>query len=357
MESRVTRRSVLWTTGAAAASIGLGGALRPTVARAEDSFTYSIVGGSFGRGEIKAFITDPQFEEKNHVHITYEYAQDNIRAAKTIASCHNPIFSVVDAQPLQADLLADGGCIRGYDLDIVTNYKDLVELATEPPRNGIENFFGSMDIMALALTYNSKAIPEPHSFQDLLSPKLKGRVAIPAFDWMGPQFLYGVNWALGGTSGNLDEGFKFIAELVKKNNAIVLDNSDSADQAFTREEIVAMPFWNGRTNILSKNGLPVKLSYPKGWVPTGSGIVITRGTKFPRLANLLVNNFLAPENQIKITSGFGYPPSNRKAKLPSEMADWKVPESTFKDAARLNYGIVTANMAKNLERWNKEVLG
>ena len=357
MKGHLTRRSLLSAGSVAAASVGLWSAARPVVAEAEESFTYSIVGGSFGEGEIKAFVTGPKFEEKNHIQISYDYAQDNIRAAKTIASCHNPIFTVVDAQPLQADLLADGGCIQGYDLDIVTNYNDIIEAATEPPRNGIKDFFASFDIMALALTYNVKEMQEPSSYQALLSPKLKGRVAIPAFDWVGPQFLYGVNWALGGTTDNLDRGFQFIAELVKKNNALVLDNADSADQAFTRGEIVAMPFWNGRTNILAKGGIPVKLAYPRGWVPTGSGIVITRGTKFPRLANLLVNNFLAPENQIKITAAFGYPPSNKYAKLPPDMADWGIPPAAFKDLARLDYKVVTANMARNLERWNSEVLG
>ena len=35
----------------------------------------------------------------------------------------------------------------------------------------------------------------------------------------------------------------------------------------------------------------------------------------------------------------------------------RVPQSAFERAARLDYGIMTANAAKNLERWNKEVLG
>ena len=35
----------------------------------------------------------------------------------------------------------------------------------------------------------------------------------------------------------------------------------------------------------------------------------------------------------------------------------RVPESAFEQAARLDYGIMTANAAKNLDRWNKEVLG
>ena len=35
----------------------------------------------------------------------------------------------------------------------------------------------------------------------------------------------------------------------------------------------------------------------------------------------------------------------------------RVPQAAFERAAHLDYGIMTANSAKNLDRWNKEVLG
>ena len=59
----------------------------------------------------------------------------------------------------------------------------------------------------------------------------------------------------------------------------------------------------------------------------------------------------------KLGTTFGYPPSNGTAKLPPEFEHMRVPQSAFERAARLDYGIMTANSAKNLERWNKEVLG
>ena len=56
---------------------------------------------------------------------------------------------------------------------------------------------------------------------------------------------------------------QFISDLVKKNNAILLSSADAGMQAFTRGEIVAMPFWNGRTNLLVRNNVPVKMVYPR----------------------------------------------------------------------------------------------
>src|SRR6202158_6570098 len=93
---------------AGAASIALAEMGAP--AQAEDGFAISIVGGTWGQGQIKTYITDMDFEKKNNVTISYDYAQDNIRAAKAIASCGNPVFSTVAGLHSQALLLVVCGC-------------------------------------------------------------------------------------------------------------------------------------------------------------------------------------------------------------------------------------------------------
>ena len=357
MGHTLSRRDFLVAARTGAIGLGLAELGLSSPAKAEDNFTISIVGGTWGQGQIKTYITGTDFEKKNNVTISYDYAQDNIRAAKAIASCGNPVFTTVEALNSQAVLLAEGGCAADYDLDIVTNYKDILSLSKEPPRKGLNNYFAGSYLMAIGLTYNTKEADEPSSFEDLLSPKFKGRIAIPSFDWFGPQFLYAVNGALGGTNENVDRGMQFIADLVKKNNAILLSSSDAGMQAFTRGEIIAMPYWNGRTNLLVRNGVPVKMIYPKGWIATGNGHVILKNTKFYKEANRLINNLLDPELQVALGTTFGYPPSNATAKLPPEFEHIRVPQSAFDRAARLDYGIMTVNSAKNLDRWNKDVLG
>jgi putative spermidine/putrescine transport system substrate-binding protein len=357
MRHTLSRRDFLLAARTAAVSTGLAELGWPFPALAEDNFTISIVGGSWGQGQIKTYINGTEFEKKNNVTVSYDYAQDNIRAAKAMASCGNPVFTTVEALNSQAVLLAEGGCVADYDLDIVTNYKNVLSLSKEPPRKGLNNYFAGSYLMAIGLTYNTKEAAEPASFEDLLSPKLKGRIAIPSFDWFGPQFLYAVNGALGGTNDNVDRGMQFISDLVKKNNAILLSSADAGMQAFTRGEIIAMPFWNGRTNLMVRNSVPVKMIYPKGWIATGNGHVILKNTQFYKEANRLINNLLDPELQVKLGTTFGYPPSNGIAKLPAEFEDIRVPESAYERAARLDYGVMTANSAKNLDRWSREVLG
>ena len=70
-------------------------------------------------------------------------------------------------------LLAEGGCVADYDLDIVTNYKDVRGLSKEAPRKGLNNYFAGSYLMAIGLTYNTKEASEPTSFEDLLVPDLK----------------------------------------------------------------------------------------------------------------------------------------------------------------------------------------
>jgi putative spermidine/putrescine transport system substrate-binding protein len=357
MRQMLSRRDLLVAARTGAIGIGCAELGLSSAVKAEENFTISLVGGTWGQGQIKTYITGTDFEKKNNVTISYDYAQDNIRAAKAIASCGNPVFTTVEALNSQAVLLAEGGCAADYDLDIVTNYKDVLSLSKEPPRKGLNNYFAAGYLMAIGLTYTPKEAAEPTSFEDLLRPQFKGRIALPSFDWFGPQFLYAVNGALGGTNDDVGRGMQFIADLVKKNNAILLSSSDAGMQAFTRGEIIAMPYWNGRTNLLVRNGVPVKMIYPNGWIATGNGHVILKNTKFYKEANRLINNLLDPELQMKLGTMFGYPPSNAKAKLPPQFEDIRVPQSAFERSARLDYGIMTANSARNLDRWNKEVLG
>src|SRR5215475_699985 len=95
----LSRRDFLVAARSGAIGIGLAELGLSVPAKAEDNFTISIVGGTWGQGQIKTYITGTDFEKKNNVTISYDYAQDNIRAAKAIASCGNPVFTTVAALP------------------------------------------------------------------------------------------------------------------------------------------------------------------------------------------------------------------------------------------------------------------
>ena len=236
MQTRITRRHFQAVLGWGAASIALSefGMARPGMA--EENFTLASTGATWGEGLRTSFVDAPKFEEKAGVQVTQEFAIDSVFTAKAMATCGNPPFSSLAVLQAEANFLALGGCLQDYDLDICTNYKDIIDSAKEPPRGPLKNWFSPFVLIVMGLVYNTKEASKPASYQDLLNLKYKGRVGIPAYGWVGNSWLQVLNKTLGGDEDNVDPGIKFLAELVKKNDAVVIENTDAALKAFTREK-------------------------------------------------------------------------------------------------------------------------
>jgi putative spermidine/putrescine transport system substrate-binding protein len=357
MTTGINRRQFNAALGWGAAAIGMAELGLPRTARAEENFTLASTGASWGEGLKAAFIEAPKFEEKYGVKVTQEFAIDSVFTAKAMASCGNPPFSSLAVLQAEANFLALGGCLQGYDLGICTNYKDIVDSAKEPPRGQLKDWFAPFALIIMGLVYNTKEASKPTSYQDLLNPKYKGRVGIPAYGWVGNSWLQVLNKTLGGNEDNVDPGIKFLAELVKKNDAVVLENTDATLKAFTREEVVIMPFWNGRTFVLQNQGVPVDIEYIPGTMLVGNGFPILRGGKFIEKMNQFANTTMNGEYQMIMTKRFFYPPSNRNAKLPSDLAKYAFPSDKEKNVVAIDYEKMNAHKSRYLDRWNKEVLG
>jgi putative spermidine/putrescine transport system substrate-binding protein len=357
MTTGITRRQFHTALGWGAASVALAELGLSGSARAEENFTLASTGASWGEGLKASFIDAPKFEEAGGGKVTQEFAIDSVFTAKAMASCGTPPFSSLAVLQAEANFLALGGCLEDYNLDIVTNYKDIVDSAKEPPRGALKNWFAPFVLIVMGLVYNTKEATKPASYQDLLNPKYKGKVGIPAYGWVGNSWLQVLNKTLGGTVDNVDPGIAFLSELVKKNEAVILENTDAAMKAFTREEIVVMPFWNGRTFVLQSQGVPVDIEYIPGTMLVGNGFPILRGGKFIERTNRFVNITMDGQYQMMMTKRFFYPPSNRNAKLGSDMAKYAFPADKEKNVVAIDYEKMNAHKSQYLDRWNKEVLG
>ena len=137
----------------------------------------------------------------------------------------------------------------------------------------------------------------------------------------------------------------------------IVFHTDAALKAFTREEIVIMPFWNGRTFVLQSQGVPVDIEYIPGTMLVGNGFPILRGGKFIELTNRFINLTMDGQYQMEMTKRFYYPPSNRNAKLGPEMAKYAFPADKEKNVVAIDYEKMNAHKSQYLDRWNKEVLG
>jgi putative spermidine/putrescine transport system substrate-binding protein len=355
MTREMNRRQFQSTLGWGAASIAFAelGLSRPV--RAEENFTLASTGATWGEG-LKASFIDA-FETKTGTKVTQEFAIDSVFTAKAMASCGNPPFSSVAVLQAEANFLALGGCLQDYDPSIVTNYKDIIDSAKEPPRAQLKDWFAPFVLIVMGLVYNTKEAQKPTSYQDLLNPKYKGRVGIPTYGWVGNSWLQVLNKTLGGNEDNVDPGIAFLAQLVKKNDAVIIENTDAALKAFSREEIVVMPFWNGRTAVLQNQGVPVAIEYIPGSMLVGNGFPILKGGKFIEKMNQYVNVTLDGQYQMMMTKRFFYPPSNRNAKLPPDLEKYAFPADREKNVVAIDYEKMNAHKSKYLDRWNKEVLG
>lgn len=356
MRRNHTRREVLRAAGYGATAVALTqwGGLRP--ARAEDKFTIASAGGTYNEAIRAAYVVG-KFQEKYGDSIAYAQQIESVAISKVITQCGNPPFSVSAHAESDAILLADGGCIQGYDPDIVTNYKDIVPTSKSPPGHGMQAYWASHQIIVFTLVWNTKDATKPASFKDIWSAKYKGRVGVPAYGWYGMWWLHAVNKVLGGNEDNITPGIQAVAELVKKNNAIIIENVDQGIKAFTREEIVIAPFWNGRGLTMRDKGIPVDVAYVPGSLQLGSGFVILKGTKFTDEANAFINSTLDPVNQVEVVRRLGYPPSNRLTKLPSSLEHYRIPEQALANMVSLDNQKVNSHRQEYLDRWNREVLG
>lgn len=345
----VSRRRALKIFGLTAASSVL--LETRMVANAQEaSFTWASIGGTWAEAVKKTFVDGVDFSAKTNLRVSNAANLDSVTVAKVMSSCGNPPYDVASGSGLDYVLLSDAKCLEPYDPSIVTNLSDIYPNAREG------NFFAPFSINLLGLTWNTRETQEPTSFQDLWKPAYRGRVGVPAFGWYGMVWLHAVNKELGGNEDNIEPGLTAIADLVKKNNAVIIENVDQGFKLLQRGEVVMMPYLDGRTLRLKDAGVPVKFAFPKGTAILGNGFSIPKGGKNLRAAQQFVNNTLDPQLQVEFAKWSKYPPSNRKAVLPPELASIAIPEANLERGAHLNWSKVNQRRAEYLSLWNKRVL-
>jgi putative spermidine/putrescine transport system substrate-binding protein len=357
MRHEISRRGFILS--ASAGGLAVTSLLSSGPAAAEGAFTISSPGGSWGEGVRQAFVTVPKLEEKLKMNVLFSFdPQPQIPLAKLTAQPGNPPFSAAFLTDPDFVYAAQNNCLEDYDLDIVTNYQDIYPSALATPYNGLTHWAASSALGAIGLLWNTKECAKPESWNDLWNPKYKGRVGIPAIEWIGLSWLHAVNKGLGGTETNIDPVIQALVDLRKKNDPIILPNTDQAYKAITRGDIVMAPFWNGRTADLQANGVPVEIAYVKNSILFKLCFNIAKGTRFKAAANQFIQNTLDPVFQLEITKRFKYPPSNRKAKLPPEMERYRISEETLNTSlADLDWSVINKNRDQHFNRWNKEVIG
>lgn len=358
MFNDVTRRRFMGTSSAMLGAIALTEAGLGRRAYAEDKVTVGVVGGGWGEGVKKSFVERADLTAAEKGSVLFDHAIDSVLSGKVIASCGRPGHTVVVVNQSPGAQIGEAGCAEAYDPAIVTNYADIVDTARLAPLPGAAtSHWASFVLMMFAPVYNTKFATRPTSIKDLWSSKYKGKVGVPDYAWNGIDFLHAANKVFGGTEDNITPGIEAMAELVKKNQGVIIQNTDMGIKAFAREEIVIMPFWNGRMFTMREQNIPVDIAYVPGTVRLGTAVVVSKGATHAKAGQKIVNASLDPENQVMFTRMTGYPPTNRKAKLPAELAERALSESDLANIVDLDMNKINKYRAPYQERWNREVVG
>ena len=340
------RRTFLAASGAFA----LGG--HPALAQ-QRKFTIMALGGSWGDA-IKEHIARP-FGAAAKVELAYDERPNAQQLATLQATRGNPTVDVVElggprlGQAIALDL------IEPLDAARMPNYA-AVHAANK------NKFYADRYVAPWALTFNTKfvdrATAQEQGWNLLLDRKYRGRIAIPKFGWMGEMWMNAANLTLGGSYENFDPVVAFCRKIVRENAGLVMESNDQGMKLFQTGEIVAAPFWTGRTYQMADSKLPMSFVYPKGWVPYGGGFVIVKGTRNRALAEQLIELSLAPEVQVAFARKFAYLTTNTKAApLVQDLERLRIAAADQDRAVNLEYEQIYKYSDRNLERFNRDVVG
>lgn len=348
--SGIGRRKVLQAAAAAGVAGGLGLGLGGQAQAARNRLVVGTVGGAWLDGIKKIFVEDTGFAKKYDVDVVWDVQTDSVLISKAMSSCGRPIEDVLQAEPDRAARVAAMNCLTSLDPKIVTNLPDI------EPEYLSGDYFAATNRLLCGLVYNTKYVAGPTGWEDLTNPKYKGKVGIPALEWMGQELLYAVNKSFGGTEDNIDPGIAFLAKVVRGNNAIIAASTQPANDLLQREEVWIMPFWLGRMLTLRKAGLPVDIYFPENFLYADVGYIVPKGPN-AELAQQFVNISLDPVAQQGIFERFQYQPTNRKTIIRPDLRGALLPAYAKGRQLKIDWLKVASYADRDLQRWNKEVLG
>jgi putative spermidine/putrescine transport system substrate-binding protein len=355
LNGSVSRRSVLKAGGALAGAAALG-TFGSTSAQAAGDLRIIMPGGSWKEWVEKTF-TAP-FGTANEVEILWK-----------IGLGQEPLVMAQQARP-QWDLIHTGQ-MRAGQLGAMGLYQPLAEdkmpnLAKIHPSFRYPYLAGKCHTPYGLCVNTSKITREITSWEDLWDPAFKGRVAFPAWGWIGDEVFHAINIAFGGTSEDIEPGIAKFKELFAENGAVVANNVEHTRQLIDAEEVWLVPFFGARIDQAAAAGTPVEFVIPKegglSWIWNMS-IIANRPEQNVANAEALLDTTFEAERQIEFARLTGYPPTNMDAmaNLPSELKKLELRDADVellgKLQSRLDPMTLFAYRDQYAERWNKDVLG
>ncbi|MFA1621255.1 ABC transporter substrate-binding protein [Rhizobium mongolense] len=305
---------------------------------------------------IRERIIEP-FEVKFGIDVLYDAvgsaSQDY---AKIKATGGRPGFDVVVMTASQSLDGCKEGLLEKFTPETVPN---LVRLS--PAIAAVAGPCGAVhEVQYLSLLYRKDKLPKaPDSWSALLDEGLKGKIILPTFQNIMAAYLMEVlSVANGGDLlDNVEPGFAAMAKLAKQ--SIGFEQSSSVMETYIKDgQVWAMPFWNGRAQLLADSGLPVDYVLPKeGSIPLVATLNIPKDAENPQAALRFVNFFLEKTSQEAWVTGYKVGSARTDIDVPADIRAKQITtEADLKALLLPDLGAVATRLSAWGKRWERDVV-
>ncbi len=301
-----------------------------------------------------------KFAEEFGVEVKIELhgGPSSVGLSKLRSAWPNPIFDVM----MMTSAVGFQGAVEGFFVELTEeNLPVLKEIPDvfEGKLDG-KTYWVAMYPYVGTIVYRTDLVPfEIKSFQDLLKPELKGKIAVPYPTYLPGSWLIAASIPKGGDERNLDPGFEFAKQLAESGNIGYVFKSDS-DVLRLLETGEAWVGWTltGNAYTLAKKGVPVKavLEFEDTKPVAFFDVIAVVDGPNKDVALAFVNWLLQPENLGGFTKMLGYVPSHPEAEVDPEVAKWNIPADQMSEKAYVpDFLYLAENVDKWATKWDTEI--
>jgi putative spermidine/putrescine transport system substrate-binding protein len=344
--------NIMKTALLAASALTLSSAV--TLAHGQD-----LIVNSYG-GPYEQIIQDAiikPFEEQFGVRVVYDPVGSSQQDyAKIKATNGRPGFDVVVMSASQSLEGCREGLLEPMSAETVPNLAHL-----NPAIRAVAGPCGAVhELQYLSLLYRTDMLAQaPTSWKDLFDENLQDRIVLPTFANIMAAYLTQVMSSVhgGNIDDDMDPGFDAMARLAAQ--SIGFEQASAILESYIVDgRVWAMPFWDGRAQLLVDSGAPVDYVLPiEGSIPLVATLNVPVGAENKELALQFVDFFLSKTSQEAWVQGYKVGSARSDIEVSDEARARKITTQADLDALLLpDLEALAANLPEWGMRWEREVV-
>ncbi|HIF9409213.1 TPA: extracellular solute-binding protein [Photobacterium damselae] len=248
-----------------------------------------------------------QFTKETGIKVIYStYESNETMYAKLRA--HSEGYDLVVPSTYFVAKMRDEGMLQKIDKSKLTNFNQLDKNYLDKPFDPSNDYSIPHVIAMTGLAVNTDMYnPDDfNSWADLWRPELKGQLMLMD----DTREVFHIALRKLGYSGNttdpkqIDEAYEELKKLMPN---VLVFNSDNPAAPYLSGEVGLGMLWNGSAAAAQKEGLPIKLIWPKeGGIFWVDSLAIAKNAKNVEAAHKMIDFLLRPEIAAKISEETGY---------------------------------------------------